>query len=248
MLPAQPNQSLIDGLACLQALAGRGGAVGMRELARELNLEPTRVNRLLRTLAHLGLAEQDEQRKYRPGPAIHVLAAQSLFGSGLIRRALPHLEDLHCHGHLVAMGVRWQDKVAYLYHGHPGMRAAEALGRVELRPATLTGVGMMLMASQEDAAIRDLYKDRAPEGFDSIDQLLARLREVRAQGYVRMVLEPSPLLATLAVPVGAGRYAAIAFSGPITEDIAAKLLPHLVAAAVAIDPKSPVPPHLQEKS
>lgn len=247
MLPAQPNQSLIDGLACLQTLAGQGGSIGMRDLARQLGLEPTRVNRLLKTLAHLGLAEQDEQRKYRPGPAIHVLAAQSLFGSGLIRRALPHLENLHRHGHLVALGVRWQDKVAYVYHGMPGMKAFEALGRVELRPATLTGVGMMLLASQDNTTIRKLYRDHPPEGFQSVERLLARLREVRARGHVRMELTASPLLATLAVPVGASRYAAIAFSGAITDTVADRLLPHLIAAATAIDPRSPVPPHLQEK-
>src|SRR5262245_29763060 len=103
MLPAQPNQSLIDGLACLQALASSSEAVGNRELARALGLEPTRVNRLLKTLAHLGLAEQDAQRRYRPGPAIHVLAAQSLFGSKLIRRAIGPLEELHRFGLIVAL-------------------------------------------------------------------------------------------------------------------------------------------------
>jgi len=91
MLPAQPNQSLIDGLACLQQLASEREPVGGRELARDLGLEPTRVHRLLRTLAHLGLAQQDAQRRYRPGPGIHVLAAQAMFGSGLLRRALPVL-------------------------------------------------------------------------------------------------------------------------------------------------------------
>ena len=39
-------------------------------------------------LAHRGIARQDESRRYVPGPAMHVLSAQSLFGSGLIRRAL----------------------------------------------------------------------------------------------------------------------------------------------------------------
>ena len=123
MLPAQPNRSLIDGLACLQALAGTSGAVGCRELGRRLGLETTRVNRLLKTLAALGLAAQGQDRKYRPGPGIHVLAAQALFGSGLLRRAIDPLEDLHRFGLTVALGVLWRDHVAYLYHAEAGMPA-----------------------------------------------------------------------------------------------------------------------------
>jgi len=56
-MPAQPNLSLINGLTCLQELIASPSLVGSRELARRLGLEPTRVNRLLGTLAQLGLAE-----------------------------------------------------------------------------------------------------------------------------------------------------------------------------------------------
>jgi hypothetical protein len=40
-LPAQPNQSLIDGLECFQAVVAAGRPVGGRELARTLGVEPT---------------------------------------------------------------------------------------------------------------------------------------------------------------------------------------------------------------
>lgn len=146
MLPAQPNQSLIDGLACLQNLAAQRGSIGVRELARQLDLEPTRAHRLIRTLAHLGLAEQDADRRYRPGPGIHVLAAQAMFGSGLIRRALGPLSQLHELGLIVAMGVLWRDHVAYLYHGEPDMTPQQAIGRVGLHPADRSSIGKVLTA------------------------------------------------------------------------------------------------------
>lgn len=241
-LPAQPNQSLIDGLAVLTALAGVGESVGSRELGRRLGLEPTRVNRLLKTLAALGLAEQDEFRRYRPGPAIHVLAAQSLHGSGLIRRALPHLEALHQHGLLVALGVLWKNQVCYLYHGEPGMRAADALGRVSLVPATETGVGTMLLASRSDSEVRELYRgvDTIPN-HASIDDLVCVLQRARRDGWVRVVTARKPLLrSTVAVPIGALGYAAIAFSGSIPADDAPRYVRLLRDAAVAIDPASPV--------
>ena len=123
-------------------------------MARQLGLEPTRVNRLLKTLAHLGLAEQDAQRRYRPGPAIHVLAAQAMFGSGLLRRAMPVLEGLHALGCTVAMGVLWRDRVCYLYHGGPDTPAAEALGRVGLFPAAASGIGCALLAQQTADDVR----------------------------------------------------------------------------------------------
>jgi DNA-binding IclR family transcriptional regulator len=169
-LPAQPNQSLIDGLTVLQAVAGGSQPVGSRELARELGIEPTRTNRLLKTLAHVGLTEQGEDRKYRVGPAIHVLAAQALFGSGLLRRAMPHLETLHTHGLIVALGVLWRDQVSYLYHAEPGMNAGVALGRAGLFPAARSGIGVALLARQagthpHDPGLAALVDHARREGY-----------------------------------------------------------------------------------
>ncbi|MHB1155392.1 MAG: IclR family transcriptional regulator [Phycisphaerales bacterium] len=170
MLPAQPNQSLIDGLACLGALSASPQPVGVRELARQLELEPTRIQRLLGTLSHLGLAQRTPDRKYQAGPAIHILAAQSLFGSKLLRSALPHLQSLHTHGLIVAMGVLWRDDVCYLYHAEPGMDAAAALGRVGLFPAIRSGIGVALLARQADLrrfppAHRQLLKQTRQSGY-----------------------------------------------------------------------------------
>ena len=94
-LNAQPNQSLIDGIATLQALAMSPEPIGSRELARQLGIDSTKVNRLLKTLAYLGIARQTANRKYTAGPGMHVLAAQSLFASGLIRRAHARGKQVH---------------------------------------------------------------------------------------------------------------------------------------------------------
>ncbi|MEX0776466.1 MAG: helix-turn-helix domain-containing protein [Phycisphaeraceae bacterium] len=221
MLPAQPNQSLIDGLTVLQAVVSRTGEVGTRELARELEIEPTRINRLLKTLAHLGLAEQTAGRKYRPGPAIHVLAAQSLFGSGLLRRAIPHLEALHTHGLVVALGVLWRDQVCYLYHAAPGMSAGEALGRVGLFPATRSGIGMALLAQGAD--LRRFGRE-----------LQTQLRRVREQGYALVVRHDKPRGRSLGVALPGDVSAAIALSGPIIDRRVPELAAALHAAAHAI--------------
>jgi DNA-binding IclR family transcriptional regulator len=227
MLPAQPNQSLIDGLSVLQALAVSKDPVGGRALARELGLEPTRVNRLLKTLAYLGMARQTTNRKYLPGPAMHVLSAQSLFGSGLIRRALPVLEGLSRFNHVVALGVLWRDQVCYLYHCPPGETPAKALGRMNLYPASQSSIGRVLLAAQEGDFVRALYKDKEIPLYPAgIDALFKDLDRVRKDGFAYAVQQKEPLEASVAIPIGAPRYAGLAFGG----DVAADEVPQLVAA------------------
>ncbi len=161
-MPAQPNQSLADGIALLQRLCDHGQGIGSRELARQMDWEPTRANRLLGTLRDLGLAEQDGGRRYRPGPGIHLLAAQCLNGSGLLAAALPVLRKLRSR-YGVALGVLWQGRVCYLLHAARGRPIEEGLRRTGTLPAEHSSIGMALeacssgpwrTAASEIAAIR----------------------------------------------------------------------------------------------
>lgn len=224
--PAQPNQSLIDGLTVLQALAVSREPVGGRALARDLGLEPTRVNRLLKTLAYLGMARQTPSRKYLPGPAMHVLSAQSLFGSGLLRRALPVLEALGRFELVVALGVLWRDHVCYLYHWTPGATHAAALGRLNLYPACQSSIGRMLLATSDEQRVRDICHGRDVSPYRDVDELLADLRLVRERGSAYAVQSHDPLNASVAVPLGTPPYAGIALGGHVTPD----RVPECVAA------------------
>jgi DNA-binding IclR family transcriptional regulator len=143
--PAQPNQSLQCSIDCLLELASADRPVGSREMARRLGEEHTRVNRLLGTLAHLGLAEKTADRKYAPGPGVHLLAAMSLRGSKLLGTALPHVRDLMDHtGERIALGVRWRDHVCYLFHGGPDEPIEAAVAPGNLFPAERSSIGMVL--------------------------------------------------------------------------------------------------------
>ncbi len=191
-----------------------GEPIGSRELARRLGLEHTRVNRLLKTLAYLGIARQAPDRRYVSGPAMHVLAAQAMFGSGLIRRAIGPLESLGSFGLSVALGVLWRDQVSYLYHAAPGMSVSEAMGRVGLFPATRSSIGMVLLSRLPVDGVRVLYRDKAIPNFDSLDALLDELLRVRKQGYALVTPLPKQSTRTLAVAME-DRSAAIAMSGEI---------------------------------
>lgn len=242
MLPAQPNQSLIDGLAVLQTLTVAERPLGVRELARRLDLEPTRANRLVKTLAHLGLARQDADRRYATGPAVHVLAAQTLFASGLFKRARQPLADLHDLELIVALGVRWRRHVCYIYHAEPGMDVAEAIGRMHLTPATESGIGMALLSRLDDAEIRRLYHDQSIERYQDIDGLLADLRAVHLTGHAVVDLRRRPLVRSVGVAVGRPAYAGLAVSGAIAKPQIPRIVERLEHAAQAIEP-DPQPAH-----
>lgn len=231
MLPAQPNRSLIDGLTVLQAVSGATAAVGSRELARRLGMEPTRVNRLLKTLAGVGLLQQTPERRYRPGAGLHVLAATALFGSHLLASAVEPVERLRerVPRMTVALGVRWRTEVAYLLYVLPGMPLSHGVGRTALFPARRSSIGRVLLAEAGAEEVRGLYP--GDEG------LLRSLGRVRREGYALLTTEPQP---SVAVPVraGGGRgetaevVAALAIAGRFRPEQVPTLLPHLRQAAI----------------
>lgn len=237
MLPAQPNQSLIDGLEVLQAVSACGDGVGSRELARQLGLEPTRVNRLLKTLAAIGLLQQSADRKYRPGSGLHVLAATALFGSQLISRSAGPIERLRskCPRLTVALGVRWRSQVAYLVFARPGVPLVEAVGRTALYPAIRSSIGRVLLAGAPDAEIDSLYADDAAT-------VRRHLNPCRRNGFALITTELEP---TLAVPVGPlpSATAALALAGAFQPEQSDALLLHLRQAALEISTL----PETQEK-
>jgi DNA-binding IclR family transcriptional regulator len=230
------NQSLVNGLTCLQELVLADGPVGVRELARQLDMDPTRVSRLLGTLAWLGLAEQDEHRKYHPGAAVHVLSALSLHGSHLLTGALPVLRELSAEtGLTVALGVLWRSHVCYLYHGGPRTPLELALGARGPFPARQSSIGRVLLAQLSPEELAE-FRRREPEETDS---LLAVLTGVRERGYARGGMKGE----SLAVAVGQPAIAALAVAGEIDPAYEAGLAERLMVAAARIDDsKSTVKP------
>lgn len=225
-MSSQPNQSLADGLRCLQALAMHAEPVACRALARELDLNVMRANRLLRTLADIGMAHQDAKRRYTIGPGIHTLAAQSMFASGLLKRAIKPLRQLGKPGQIAALGVLWQTEVTYLYHGRHGCEVEDALGKINLVPASQSSIGMALLAQSSDEHITDLYRDQTIPGYQDTTSLLKKIQQIRQQGYARLIYpcENNPDHLTVAMPVGKPVMAAIAISGmPLEQPVDAEV-------------------------
>jgi DNA-binding IclR family transcriptional regulator len=172
--------------------------MGSRELARQMGMTHSRINRLLSTLARIGLVEQTAQRKYRPGPGLHVLAAQSMKGSRLLPAALPHLMELRSEGLTVALGVLWRRQVCYLFHRRPSQSLETAIGLHELYPAERSSIGVALLASSMPP------QEASPD-------LREALEHVRREGFA-IVRYPGGEV-SIGVSVGQPPLAAIAVSG-----------------------------------
>ena len=177
-MSSQPNQSLIDGIRCLQYLVSSDRAIGCRELARLMGINTTRVNRLLMTMASIGLTMQDEQSRYLPGPGIHALAAQAIRGSSLFSHALPLLERYAPKDVVVALGVLWEDQIIYIYHSTPGTQMSQALAGFRMLPAWQSVIGMSLLAAESDEALEARF---TPEQWE---QLAPHVAQQREQGLV----------------------------------------------------------------
>lgn len=235
MLPKQPNQSLIEGIRCLQGVVSGNGPLGASEIARSLNIELTKAHRLLRTLAHMGLLRQSSDRKYSAGPALPVLAAQSMQGSHLLDAALPALESLRKETpYIVALGVLWMRSVTFVYHAKAKSSVESAIGSHEVIPATTSGLGMVLLAQHSDDAVRQLYAVEAPDG--GITGLLRDLQKIRKDGYA--FFTTSPTTRTLAITLKSQSDSAVGISGDISSEEVPVLLARLRATAALIEGES----------
>lgn len=220
--PKQPNKSLIDGIRCLQEVLSRTEPVGVAQVAAELDLETTRVHRILRTLAASGMLRWTEKRKYAAGPAVPVLATQTMHASGFYKAIGPMArlhEDLNM---ITALGLLWNRSVSYLYHAEPDEPLTRTIGSFDVWPATVSGLGVALLSLQSDQEIRELYEGREIPSFDSLEHLLDTLAQVREQGYA---LQDH----TLAITLDETFQAAIGFSMPeVKDDSVSRFLPRLL--------------------
>ena len=232
-LPAQPNESLMNGMRLLQLVVGVGEPIGSREAARRMGLDHSRVNRLLGTLAFLGMLQRDSSRKYRPGPALHVLAAQSMMASRLLPSALPVLMRLREGGFTVALGVLWEGRGCYLFHERPWQPLEQALFRHVLWPAQHSSVGLALLAAQagEPELVEPdpgLHISVLPG--QPVDELL---RFARDRGYALLKHEGNHV--SIGVTVGSPAVAGLAVAGNhIGESYYEGIAAQLKAAAAEI--------------
>jgi len=229
--PSQPIKGLIDGIAVIQELTYSDRPVSTTELSQKLMLEKTHVNRILKTLAYIGLVFRTKQRKYIPGAGIHALAAQTLHASGLLQKALPILEELQKYQLIVALGVLWNQNVSYLYHWEPGISNYQALGRLASYPVTESSIGHVLLSQYEREEIEQKINSFPNVQSEDNQKLITQIMLAKVRGYGEVRRENL----SIGVKIGNPAFSAIAFSGKIAEMDEAELITILRIAAEKIE-------------
>lgn len=202
------SQSLDRGLAVLELLDNSPRPVGIREIARQVSLSPTIVQRLVKTLADHNYVKQDEEtRRYSIGYRALSLGMSLARTDNLITYAHAELEKLAeehqlngylgtLHGTRAVYLLSVQGKGPVAIRNEPGEVThlhTTAMGKVLLasltdeQAATLMGPGPMAWVTE--ATITD------PR------QLLAQLESIRANGYATVVDENIAGVTSVGAPV-----------------------------------------------
>lgn len=186
----QPSQTLARGLMILEQFTSQRSEWGVRELGRELDLNPATVHRLVTTLTNIGYLEQDQDtQRYALGPKVIRLAelytmhhpissiAQKLFEK--------YSEEFPYNFYL---GKLFGFEIVYLaaHDGRAPIKVfVEPGGTIALHS---TAVGLSLLAHQQDEYIETFLNTVTLNEFTSqtvTDPKLLRERlvRVREQGY-----------------------------------------------------------------
>lgn len=184
------NQSLARGLELLTAVDESKEPLGIRELARTLDISPSIAQRLANTLEEAGYLQQvTETRKYRLGYRALALGSAAARSDALYLTAAAELkilaEEHQLNGYL---GAIQQNAVVYLHtvqSSGPIAIRAEAGQRV---PAHTTAIGKCLIAelSAERAALvlgPSPYAARTKHSITGVRALQKELGDIRERGY-----------------------------------------------------------------
>lgn len=173
-------------LRVLRAFTETRPSRGVTELADELGLDKSQVQRMLATLAHQGFTVVDPvTRRYTLGPALVQLGRQAEGSPGLRHQLEPLLEELAAAtGESVVVcvpdGFRYRTIAAC---DGPGMlRYATALGRSY--PGHLGSTGHAIFAFHTSASGRDLLgADGHKPDSDAVAELDRRHEQARQHGH-----------------------------------------------------------------
>lgn len=238
------SQSLDRGLDVLEFLSAASQDVGVRDVARHLDLSPAIVQRLINTLSERGYLLRDpETRRYRLGyRAIGLGAAQSRSGD-LVSLAQSELRRLSQQHRVNAfLGTLKRRRAIYLVTVQGDGPIAIRVGVGDEMPLHSTAIGKVLLASLDAAAGRRAIGKgplvRVTERtITDPEKLLRSLDRVRSQGFATVREENLPGVLSVGAPVrdaSGAVVAAISIAYPRSLDAALSLdamTPHVVEAA-----------------
>ncbi|MBK1783814.1 IclR family transcriptional regulator [Prauserella cavernicola] len=205
--PAGPLRTVDRALVVLGAFTDERPERGVVELARELGLDKSQVQRMLATLAARGfLTVNANTRRYRLGPALLGLGRRAERSIGLDGAIPPTLHDLAHEFELSAVfnvpdGHHYRCAAAVDYPGP--LRYSAAIG--QLYPGHGGASGHAIFAQLPADHVRQLFTGHLTPmtrgSITSVDALLARHADVREQGVAVSEGEYHTQVMAVAAPV-----------------------------------------------
>lgn len=230
-------QRVID---VLDLLGESRDGLGVRAVARRLDVHPSTSSRLLATLAAGGVLDRDPATaRYRIGARVVGLAAAAVDRLPVVSQARPELEHLSTvTAETVNLAIRDGRHVVYVDQVTPAQTVVMASWVGRRSPVHASSSGKVLLAfgtEDPDDAISALGRlERLTDRTVTDPARLAEtLRQARRQGYATSAGELEDGLVTIAAPVliDGVAIAAISVSGPAYR-LPGREVPHLARLVV----------------
>lgn len=195
--------STIDkALDTLFLLSERLQATRLADLARELRMPRSSAHRILAPLVRRGLAEQDDEGRYRAGFALLALGLNVVSREPLAAAAKPVLESAAADlGETFFLVVARAGKLVVVEkaEGNGFLRAAPRLGSEV--PVHATAVGKLYLAFAPELVSCDEMERYTTATVRSRKALSAEVARVRARGWATNIEEWQAGLAVAAAPI-----------------------------------------------
>jgi IclR family acetate operon transcriptional repressor len=203
-----PNQNLTKALQILDAFSAKRPEWGIRELGRELGINPTSVFRLVKTLSEAGYLEKNANNQtYSLGPKVVKLASLYMHVnplSTLARKVFESYTDRFQYNYYLGNLVR--NEVIYLavLDGKGPIKVAIEPGRTVA--IHTTALGKVLLAFTSDDFIRQYLRETqlvqaTPRSIVDPKKLWEQICEIRQQSYAINDGEQYEEIGSVAVPV-----------------------------------------------
>ncbi len=183
-------EALAKGLDVLRLFDESTTSLKLREICDRTGIPMPTAFRVVATLEEEGFVERLPDGAIRPGVSVLTLGSAALRGSSLVQiseRPLLHLAEAT--GETVNLGVLRGADVLYLARIRNADLVTANIQVGSTLPAPLTSMGKLLLAYLDEDAVRERLADfdftraAGPRAPRSIDELLPRLAETRAQGF-----------------------------------------------------------------
>ncbi len=185
----QPLQTVVKALATLRLFTLEREWLGVREIARLLDINSATVHNILRTLMDTGLIEQHpESKKYRLGLGLVRLAGTKLAQLDVVTASAGPMKDLLTEtGETISLAVLYGNDLVYLakMESLQAVRVASRIGGGA--PLHASAHGKSLLAFLDDDSINRLLTppllSYTSATVTDVRKLRAELKQIRVQDY-----------------------------------------------------------------